>query len=122
MLVIHAILYMNRNVILNTEYMEYFCPAVVFLNGIATATEYMYYHIYADENGIDIYKWRKKEHVPWNQVACCLILSGLFRFAIIRFHNGNQAMNLRVRWDHKRSNFLLSIFDSYNIPNTKLHK
>ena len=60
MLVIHAILYMNRNVMLNTEYMEYFCPAVIFLNGIATATDYMHYHIYADENGIDIYKWQKK--------------------------------------------------------------
>ena len=81
----------------NAEYMEVFFFVVLLLGIIAGYIDYLRFHITFDKNGIDIYKWRKQNHVSWNQITFCVFTkSAFYKHVTLHIKKGEESFIISV--------------------------
>ena len=117
------ILHLNKDKLVNAEYVDVFFAVVLLLGIILGYLGYLAYHITFDENGIDIFKWRKKNHVSWDQIPVCIFTKFAY-YKHVTFHikQGEESFIIMAGCTKKMRNCLsyylhqsdIRIIDSWN--------
>ncbi len=122
------ILHLNKDKMVNTDYMDLFFSVVLLLGIIAAYIDYLRYHITFDKNGIDIFKWRKKNHVSWNQITFGVFAkAAYYKRVTLHIKKGEESYIISTGCTSKQKNYLscylqqsdIQIIDSWNKQKTR---
>ena len=128
---IWIIAHMNKDKMVNVEYMDVFFSVVLLLGIITAYIDYLRFHIIFDKNGIDIYKRRKKNHVSWNQITFCVFTKvAYYNHVTLHIKKGEESFIISVGCSLKKKNYLsyylqqsdIEIIDSLNKQKTRSSK
>ena len=108
--------HMNKDKMVNTEYIDVFFSVVLLLGIIAGYLCYLRYHITFDKNGIDIYKWGKKNHVSWDQISfCCFSKFAYYKHVTLQIKQDEESFIIWVGCTVKKKYNLCYYLQQYDI-------
>ena len=110
------ILHLNRDKMVNAEYMDAFFAAVLLLGIFAGYMDYLRYHIAFDQNGMDISRWGKKNHVSWDQISFCVFTkSAFYKHVTLHIKKGEESLLISAGCTLKKKNCLSCYLQQYDI-------
>ena len=109
------ILHLNKDKLVNAEYLDVFFAVVLLLGIILGYLGYLAYHITFDQNGIDIHKWRKKNHVSWDQITVCIFTQfACYKHVTFHIKQGEESFIIMAGCTYKKKNCLSNYLQQYD--------